>query len=164
MQCVPMTWQQRWPPFDLSEYRHLGDPLAAHVLTRADHRRQADYVATVEHVREMVAAAPQLSNDDIAGLRAIFVRIARQPRSNLMRWRLRLYCGHVIERTARRENKTIHEAFAGECPCPTCGLHPSIIIAATPLGLAEPEQPHTTDTGALERELARLEKRISAVE
>jgi len=118
----------------------------------------------VEHVRTTVATMPPLSNEQIQGLAAISRRIAQQPRSNLMRWRLRLYCGHVIERTAHRENKYVHDAFGGECPCPTCGLNPSIIIAGTALGLAEPEQPPTADTGTLERELARLEKRASAIE
>ncbi|WP_370945389.1 hypothetical protein AB5J62_40850 [Amycolatopsis sp. cg5] len=159
-----MTRQQPRPPFDLSKYRHLGDPLAAHELTCADHRRQADHVALAEHARTTVATFPPLTNDQINRLAATLHRIERQPRSNLMRWRLRLYCGHTIERTAHREHTTIYDAFAGECVCPTCGLHPSIIIAATPLGLAAPEQPPTTDTDALERELARLEKRISALD
>jgi len=71
-----MTWQEPWPPFDLSEYRHLGDPLAVHELTRADRRRQAEYGAMVEHVHAMVATLPPLSNDQINGLAVISRRIA----------------------------------------------------------------------------------------
>jgi len=51
-----------------------------------------------------------------------------------MRWRLRLYCGHVCERTAHRENISAERAFHG-VQCPECGLD-GIVIDAEPLGLA----------------------------
>ncbi len=51
-----------------------------------------------------------------------------------MRWRLRLYCGHVSERTAHLENTSAERVFHG-VQCPECGLD-GIVIDAEPLGLA----------------------------
>lgn len=39
----------------------------------------------------------------------------------LMVWRLRLYCGHTIERTAHRTHLTVHAAFSGSVRCTECG-------------------------------------------
>ena len=60
----------------------------------------------------------------------------RTPPQELMRWRLRLYCGHVVERTAHYTHKTIHNAFIGSTSCPECGLGPATIVAGEAIGLA----------------------------
>lgn len=57
------------------------------------------------------------------------------PPNELMRWKLRLYCGHVIERTAHYTHKTLHAAFAGSTSCPECGLDPATIIDGEAIGL-----------------------------
>lgn len=53
----------------------------------------------------------------------------------LMRWRLRLYCGHVVERRAHYTHKTLHAAFTGSVDCPECGLDPATIINGEVIGL-----------------------------
>lgn len=56
------------------------------------------------------------------------------PPNELMRWKLRLYCGHVIERAAHYTHKTLHAAFAGSTS-PECGLDPATIIDGVAVGL-----------------------------
>lgn len=58
---------------------------------------------------------------------------APTPDHMLMRWRLRLFCGHVIERTAHRDYTTVSRAFSLHT-CPECELDPATIVAARPLG------------------------------
>jgi hypothetical protein len=52
---------------------------------------------------------PPLSPSQIENIREILRNPT--PPHELMRWRLRLYCGHVIERRAHYTHKTIHTAF-----------------------------------------------------
>lgn len=85
------------------------------------------------------------------------------PSHQLVRWRLRLYCGHVVERTAHAENRTVHAAFMGSVECPECGLDPSTIVAAKPVGRAAepPASPRPPDRRAgLERKLARAQAEV----
>jgi hypothetical protein len=56
-----------------------------------------------------------------------------------MRWRLRLFCGHVVERTAHISYRTAAQAFTGSHACPECRLDPATILAAKPIGpVAQP--------------------------
>ena len=85
------------------------------------------------------------------------------PPHQLMRWRLRLHCGHVVERTAHAESRTVHAAFMGSVECPECGLDPSTIVAAKVLGRAAepPPSPRPPDRRAgLERKLARAQDEV----
>ncbi|WP_346007521.1 hypothetical protein [Janibacter terrae] len=59
----------------------------------------------------------------------------RTPPEQLMRWRLRLYCGHVVERTAHYMHKTIHNAFTGSTSCSECGLDPATVVDGEAVGL-----------------------------
>jgi hypothetical protein len=90
-----------------------------------------------------------------------------------MRWRLRLYCGHVVERTAHVDHRTIHAAFASGIVCPECGLDPATIVAGRALGAAAsppPPQaaagksPKRARTGSLERRLARAMAEVAGLE
>jgi hypothetical protein len=49
-----------------------------------------------------------------------------RPPHERMKWRLRLYCGHIVEQTARYTHKTVEAAFRGSSSCPECGLDPAI--------------------------------------
>lgn len=60
----------------------------------------------------------------------------RTPPEQLMRRRLRLVCGHVVERTANSSHKSIHNAFTGSTTCTECGLDPATIVDAEAIGLA----------------------------
>jgi hypothetical protein len=60
-----------------------------------------------------------------------------------MRWRLRLFCGHVVERHAHHTHTTVHAAFMGATACPECELDPATIVAADTLGrIAQPNEPN----------------------
>lgn len=148
---------------DLSGYEHCGDPLAAHILTRADHRRQNEAELMNEYVREIVDKAPPLTSEQVATIRTLLFSNPTPPR-DLMRWRVRLYCGHVVEWSAHRTHKTISSALHGGSTCPTCGLDPATIVSAVPLGLmTDPADPRP-DPAELEAELARVSRRATTAE
>lgn len=73
------------------------------------------------------------------------IRLLRRPAlaEGQMMWRLRLYCGHVIEKPAHRTHKTIEAAFNGSTTCPEYGLDPATIVDGEAIGpKAEPSQGH----------------------
>jgi hypothetical protein len=84
----------------------------------------------------------------------------------LMRWRLRLFCGHVVERQAHLTHRTLHAAFSGSVACPTCGLDPAIIVDGAAVGLAG-EQPESRVAVRFPRSKpskAELETKVRALE
>lgn len=76
------------------------------------------------------------------------------PGHQLMRWQLRLFCGHVIGRTAHREHTTVARAFALS-PCPECGLDPATIVAARPVGLVSEPPPAPNRTASSRQQAQR---------
>lgn len=77
--------------------------------------------------------SPPLSPGQVEEIERILGR-PQQPHE-LMRWRLRLYCGDVVERRAHYTHKTLHAAFTGSVDCPECGLDPATIIDGEAIGL-----------------------------
>lgn len=59
---------------------------------------------------------------------------SKTPDDQVMRWRLRLFCGHIVERTAHISHTDISSAFHSTATCPECGLDPATIVAGKPLG------------------------------
>jgi hypothetical protein len=153
---------------DLSGYERLGDPRKVMSPTAKDRRRQA----TAENIRDAVKRQmdehppPPLTNEQRARIRAIFLRST--PDHCLMRWSLRLYCGHLAERQAHAEHKTLHAAFTGPVRCPECAMDPAVIIAAEPIGLVgEAQQPpaaRATQRPDQRPTRAALEQRIKTLE
>jgi hypothetical protein len=84
-----------------------------------------------------------------------------------MRWRLRLYCGHIVERQAHRDHTRIEAAFTLSA-CKKCGLDPATIVAAKPLGLAapppEPTEPPDTKAARLRAEREMLRRRLAEID
>lgn len=80
------------------------------------------------------------------------------PPQQLMKWRLRLYCGHVVEGTAHYTHKTLHAAFTGHGSCPMCGLDPAIIVDGEPVGLVEQSPSLGPDPGAVSRPATQPER------
>lgn len=120
----------------LAAYGHLGDPDVEVTLDRRARRRQEQAEAIREHARHAAAEAPPISAETaerIAGLLS-----AKTPPHQLMRWRLQLFCGHVVERRAHIEHRSVHAAFTAGLACKHCGLDPATIVAARPLGPGEP--------------------------
>jgi hypothetical protein len=55
----------------------------------------------------------------------------------LMMWRVRLYCGHVVEKRSHFTHTTLHSAFIGPMSCDQCGLDPATIVDGEAIGLVE---------------------------
>lgn len=90
---------------------------------------------------------PPLSPTQLKEIGRIFA--SPTPPRDLMRWRLRLYCGHVVEQTAQRTHLTIHAAFTSSTRCIECGLDPATIVAGEAIGLEEePPRPGREDAPA----------------
>ncbi|MCX6401817.1 MAG: hypothetical protein NTX33_18040 [Propionibacteriales bacterium] len=112
---------------------------------------------------------PPMSPSQIESISKILE--SKTPEHDLMRWRLRLFCGHVVERRAHYTHKTVQAAFS-ERACPECNLDPATVIDAEPIGLVaerpspsaavtpKPAKPTRiqleTRVRELESELARL--------
>ncbi|MGO1510427.1 MAG: hypothetical protein ACTHW4_07630 [Actinomycetales bacterium] len=109
---------------------------------------------------------PPLSPRQIEELSRIFSRPT--PPHELMRWKLRLYCGHVVTKTSHYTHKTLHAAFTGSTSCHECGLDPATIVDGEAIGLAgerpiappQPAQPSVTRRPTK----AQLEARVRALE
>lgn len=101
-------------------------------------------------------------------LHRIGVLMRPTPPHELMVWRLRLYCGHVVERTAHRSHRTVHAAFSSSVQCAECGCDPATVIDARATGLlAEPAKPESVPVvrkptrAALERRVEELETEVA---
>lgn len=91
----------------------------------------------------------------------------------LMMWRLRLYCGHVVEKRTHFTHKTVQTAFMGSTSCDQCGLDPATIVDGEAIGLLE-EPPGPTkparaaparqSTGAQKPTRAELETKVRELE
>lgn len=107
---------------------------------------------------------PPLSPTQLEKISALLGR--RTPPYELMVWRLRLYCGHVVEKQAHSSHKTVAAAFSGHVSCPECGLDPATIVDAVAVGLVEdPPGTAVADHPSPPRSTrAQLEKRIAELE
>lgn len=122
------------------------------------------------YVQELGAAAagfPPLSPERAQRIAAVLSRLLANPTPDhmLMRWRLRLFCGHVIERTAHVEHTTAGSAFGGSVHgCPECDQDPVVIVAARPLGLKgrppNTSRPPLLPTSGLKDRLRRAEAEV----
>ncbi|WP_338836206.1 hypothetical protein [Gordonia polyisoprenivorans] len=154
---------------DLADYERRGDLDAPFVLTEKHERAQR----AAEHIkaaaRKIARDAPPLSPEPIATLSRIF-RAPKQPRE-LMRWRLRLYCGHVVVSTAHCSHTTLRTAFTSSTSCPECGLDPALIVdgeaIGSPVELSAPADDAPTPskiTQARKPSRAQLEARVLELE
>lgn len=89
---------------------------------------------------------------------------SHRPRHMLMRWRLRLYCGHVVEKTAHYTHKTLHAAFTGSAKCAECGLDPATIVDGAAIGLAQDPPTLRAPRARSKPTRTQLEARIQELE
>ena len=108
--------------------------------------------------------APPLSPSQITRLGQLLGTPA--PPHDLMRWRLRLFCGHVTERQSHITHRTVQAAFSGAIICPDCGLEPASIIDAVAVGpVGEPETPRgVCRPSSAKASRAHLEARVRELE
>ncbi|MFJ1694410.1 hypothetical protein ACIO6T_21270 [Streptomyces sp. NPDC087532] len=152
-------------------YKSHGLPLQAYELTRHDHRWQKDLENIQRAAHEQVAkhldevyADPVRAVAHNERLSEAWKRIksVKTPPHEIMRWRVRLYCGHVATTSCHAENDKPPRSTT----CPECGKYPSAIVAFEPIGLAgEPPRVQTaTPTAPSKPSRAELERRIALLE
>ncbi|MFE9769572.1 hypothetical protein ACFYPC_34490 [Streptomyces sp. NPDC005808] len=119
------------------EYLRQGVPLADYKLAKADHCRQHEAVEEHEWIQRQLAKAPPWSEEHWERMRQLLGPAT--PPWELQLWRLRLYCGHVIEAPRCRKSPRPDGGGCDKARCPECGLDPAVIVAFKPLEpLAEP--------------------------
>ncbi|WP_130337617.1 hypothetical protein [Streptomyces sp. BK022] len=158
------------------EYRSSGVPLEEYALTRRDHRRQNQSEETGESIRLQVEEDNAKCRADPARAerrRQAFEAAAKLMQSfkkqdhEIMRWRVRLYCGHIIEIAAHYTYTDPISAGAYSKRCPECGEDEQTIVAFEPIGLrAEPPEPTepTPPPPPKKPTRAQLERRLKALE
>lgn len=142
-------------------YEQITDPGDDWTPTKRQARRQREFEDIREHAVRMAADSPPLTAEQLRTL-ATFI-MNRPPESDLVEWRLRLFCGHVVTRTSHHTNTTVHMAFTGTVACPECGLDPATIVSAEALRRPGPErQPKERDRDdtSIRRAIARHEREI----
>ncbi|MER6356676.1 hypothetical protein N8I84_19735 [Streptomyces cynarae] len=158
------------------EYESHGCPLEDYQLTRGDHRQQEQSENIERWVEKVLAAKEAEERADpvlAAGRRAAadraldMLRNFKTAEREIMRWRVRLYCGHIVETRRHCENRkpTLHGSSSMQCP--ECGKDPSAIVAFEPIGLAgEPRSPVKPAPSSRPKRLTRteLERRVAALE
>ncbi|KQC34714.1 hypothetical protein UK82_30545 [Frankia sp. ACN1ag] len=161
-------------------YESHGTPLEEYQLTKADHRGQQGSEDAKRWAAEIIAkkeaeeaADPVLKagRDEVARRALAMIASWRTPDHELMRWRVRLYCGHIVETQRHAENACPTAHGSSSMKCPECGRDPSYIVAFEPLGLvaeppkpqapAAPSAPKRRTRAQLERRLAELEAEVS---
>ncbi|WP_125490172.1 hypothetical protein [Streptomyces sp. WAC 04229] len=158
------------------EYRSNGVPLEEYKLSRWDHQRQKESEESSEHIRRQVAEDNAKCRADPVRAerrRQAFENAARLPQSfktedhEIMRWRVRLYCGHIIETKAHYTYTNPIDAGGYWKPCSECGKDRLTIVAFEPIGLlAEPPKTKAPPPPASPKKPARaeLERRVKALE
>ncbi|OLT25903.1 hypothetical protein BJF82_12610 [Kytococcus sp. CUA-901] len=130
---------------DLTEYEQRGGLETPFELTKKHQRAQEESGRIREHAHRLAQQAPPLQPGQVSELSRLLGH--RTPPHELMRWRLRLYCGHVVEKTSHNTHKTLHSAFTGSTALPRVRAGPGAIVDGEAIGLAEePPAPAGGDT------------------
>jgi hypothetical protein len=126
-------------------YESKGTPLKAYQLTRRDHgwqrtleQIQRDVPRWVAESRAAQGLPPTIEDPAVLDkIAAMVVETMTDPHlgTKLMRWRVRLYCGHIVETERHREFRRPTDAGSGSMRCPVCGLDPAAIVAYEPVGI-----------------------------
>ncbi|MEV0410145.1 hypothetical protein AB0I68_04850 [Streptomyces sp. NPDC050448] len=88
------------------EYKSHGVPLEDYQLTRRDHRWQRELEGICDLARRQVdehlaeiRAKPEMAERQRENLEEVckLMLSFKTPEHMIMRWRVRLYCGHIVE-------------------------------------------------------------------
>ena len=115
-------------------YERLGTPLEDYQLTRRDRQWQRTLQEIREHARREAAKAPPLPAEALEKVAMLLSQPT--PDWQILRWRVRLFCGHIVEARRHYEMKRPTDHGCSSERCPECGMDPAAIVAYEPLGLA----------------------------
>lgn len=156
------------------DYRSHGVPLETYELTGKDHRDQRTADDIHAHVKKQAAQwqAAEAEDPKLREARSKSVRRAWEiinssptPDYQIMRWRVRLYCGHVVETTRHCEVVRPKAHGSSSMRCPDCGMGPAEIVAYEPLGMLAKSSTATTTQRQLKgRTRQSVEKRLAKIE
>lgn len=160
------------------EYESHGGPLEDYQLTRSDHRRQKQHEVGSRSIERQVEEdnAKCRADPERAERRRVCFENAwkllqsfKTPDHEIMRWRVRLYCGHIAETRRHSEVTTLTRHSPTSMTCPECGKDPAEIVAFEPIGLVgepppSPEPVPAPVTPPKKPTRAQLERRVAALE
>ncbi|WP_156910389.1 hypothetical protein [Nocardia mangyaensis] len=127
----------------MTVYLRHGVPLEGYLLTSQDHRNQEQSEQIGHWVAEQTAqwkaeeaADPQLKEARRITVQTLTVMASQKaPDRGLIRWRLRLYCDHIIEATRHHTIDNPVSAGGTATWCTYCGRDPVVIVAYEPICL-----------------------------
>lgn len=156
-------------------YKSHGTPLENYQLTREDRRRQKETDERRTALERQFAkwaaeeaADPVLKRGrekrHIQALEMLASWVEVPADSELIRWRVRLYCGHFME--TRRYPTSGNPTGQESENCPECGQLHRNIVAYEPLGaVAQPPRPAAEpSSGPKKQTRAQLERRVAVLE
>ncbi|GGT10105.1 hypothetical protein [Streptomyces chromofuscus] len=161
---------------DEVQYRNSGVPLEEYELTRGDHRRQKQSEEISEWDRRQTEeddAKCRADPERAERRRQAFKNVAKLMQSfkkadhEIMRWRVRLYCGHIIETQAHYTYTDPLSAGSYGRRCSECGEDRQTIVAFEPIGLrGEPPEPTEPKRSSPPKKPTRadLERRVKTLE
>jgi hypothetical protein len=148
-------------------------PVETYELTRKDHRDQRTAKDIHAHVDKLTAqwqaehaADPVLREGRSDSVQRAWDIIKSNPAPDhrIMRWRVRLYCGHIAETRRHCEVDSPTRHGSSSMRCPTCGMDPAQIVAYQPLGMVA-EPPSANGTRPQPRRSRRsVESRLERIE
>lgn len=157
------------------EYQSYGEPLQNYELTRRDHQAQKQAESIRVHVAKLAAewhaeeaADPELRRARQKNIDRAWdiINTAPTPDYQIMRWRVRLYCGHIVETSRHCDIDEPRKHGSTSMRCPECAMDPAAIVAYTPIGLkAQPPNMSRVPAPRASRPTRQqLEKRVAQLE
>jgi hypothetical protein len=105
---------------------YLQDHLSCHSL------RWTWAGATVTHCGSC-CPPPPLAPGTLAKIAHLLEAAGHTPATQLMHWRLRLFCGHVIDYSTNPDRRDVSQTSGYDCP--VCGATGRIAVAVQPVGV-----------------------------
>lgn len=156
-------------------YQSHGEPLETYELTRRDHHAQKQAESIRAHVDKLAREwrAEEAADADLRRSRQQnvdrawkMINASPTPGYQIMRWRVRLFCGHIVETSRHCDVDEPRKHGASSMRCPECGLDPAAIVAYAPIGRAAQPPNMSGAPAASPRRPTRqqLEKRVKQLE
>lgn len=161
------------------EHKSHGVPLEEYVNTRRDVKWQKDHDDIVEGVKrigeeerrqrreeEKRTGVPWTPSPALIKAAKMFWSY-RADDHDLMRWRVRLFCGHIAEAIRHITYPRPTDAGTSAKHCPECGMRDRVIVAYEPIepkaprpNLAPPPPPKAPTRADLQRKIKELEAEV----